>query len=110
VALAIFAIVTAVIVIGTVAAFALTPRLRYWNCREAHERATIHEAIDAYYRNCWRRPKQNDGPYDVNKAGSGYEDWYAVKQFWSDDSGLFLNVGRKTPTSGWIVLSEGTGP
>ena len=39
-----------------------------------------------------------------------YGDWYAVKQFWSDDSGLFLNVGQKTPESGWIVLGEGTGP
>src|SRR3954466_7741465 len=107
-ALVIFATVTAVIVVGTVAAFAFTPRLRYWNCRDAHERTTIHEAIDAYYRNCWHQPKQNDGPYDSSVEGRGH--WYKVKQFYSDDSGLFLNVGRKTPTSGWIVLGEGTGP
>ena len=109
-ALVIFGIVAAVLIFGTVAAFALAPRLRYWDCREPRERATVHEAIDAYFQNCWNQPKQNDGPWDFQKAGSGYEDWYAIKQFWSDDSGLFLNVGRKTPESGWIVLGEGTGP
>jgi hypothetical protein len=109
-ALAIFATVAAVILAGTVTAFALAPRLRYWNCREPHERPTARAAIDAYYRNCWTQPKPTDGPWDFQKAGSEYGNWYEVKQFWSDDSGLFLNVGRKTAASGWIVLGEGTGP
>jgi len=76
-----------------------------------HEQPTIDKALDSYYRNCWDQPDRFGKQYDSSAEGSGH--WYRVKELdaiYSDTKHRFVLVGRRTPNSGWIVISEGTGP
>ena len=85
-------------------------RFRFWHCRDGTAQPTVRAALDSYYEHCWNKADRFDGPWEFSRAGSSYEDWYAVKQLYNLDDGLFVNVGRKAAASGWVVLGEGTGP
>ena len=107
-------LVTVVVVVVVVALFTLGPkRLRYWRCGDRVERATPRAAVDGYYEYCWTRAELRTGLRDGHKEGGEWADWFEVKEYGIHKDGsavAFLFVGRRTAASGWVVLSEATGP
>ena len=106
-------LITVVVLVGLVALFTVGPkRIRYWRCQDSVERPTRSAAIDAYYEYCWTKAELLRGPSDSDIESGKGAGWYEVQVYSiAKRSGVsFLFIGRKTPDSGWAVLSEASGP
>lgn len=110
----VFRALVVVVVAAGLALVAFGPaRLRPWRCHNASEHSSARAAAHAYYASCWDPPDHIDGGRPARLYGN---EWNKATEYvarWDGEKNpkiRFLIVGRKTPHSGWIALSEGTGP
>ena len=83
------------------------PQMQFWRCQDNLERPTPHKAAAAYYEHCWSR-----GTIDTDGLEQNREGWDVVRSYGiAGRQGVsFIFIGRRTPTSGWTVIEEASGP